>query len=129
VIYGEHRDYTEGFVSCIVRIDTDGNIIFELPIYDDHTDFICIANGVWYAVGITGDGEVLVCVDLETGEQKILPFEKTEVLYFAEGLPQLAVAHDRIYYYCYDELMEAYCLKSMDFDGGDKALYAWENAF
>ena len=129
VIYGEYRDYTEGFVSCIVRIDTDGNIIFELPIYDDHTDFICIANGVWYAVGITGDGEVLVCVDLETGEQKILPFENTEVLYFAEGLPQLAVAHDRIYYYCYDEPMEAYCLKSMDFDGGDKALYAWENAF
>jgi len=130
VIYGEYRDYSEGFVSCIVRIDTDGNIIFELPIYDDHTDFICIANGVWYAVGTADDlSDMLVCVDLETGEQKVLPFEKTESLYFSEGLPQIAVTHDRIYYYCYDEPMDAYCLKSMDLNGGDKALYAWENAF
>ena len=130
VIYSEYEDCSgEYYESYIHRIDTDGNIIYELPLFHATTDRVGIVNGVWYAPAVPENArEVLVCVNLEDGSRKVVPFEEAETLYYAEGVPDIAVVDDVIYYYCKDEELDAYCLKSMDLSGGDKALYAYRDA-
>lgn len=63
--------------------------------------------------------DAVTIVDVYTGEIKVIEPSKDETLYFAEGLPQIAVLNGSMYFYVMNTDDGSDSLKVMNLDGSN----------